>query len=1134
MAERRNAHLAVDEVIAAAAGGLRDPVAIAHWRECPDCIRDVSEWESACAELSHLRTGPTPVGECPPMEVLAGFASGGPEAQDEPTRTHIMQCGRCAAILRDAFESEDVANPTPNNVIELKPKKPKWVAYSYAAAAALLLASFGTWWLLHSSFQPEHLLAEAYTSRRPFEYRLPDAGYAPVRQERGAAGSTFDRPEALVSAEAAARKELAADPNDPEALRLKGITQLLEQDYDGSIDSLKEAALKRPNDLDLLADLGTAYAVRGDVEKNHQDYGEAMERFLHVLKHKPNDERILFNLALTYEKLWLVDEAIDTWRKVIALNPPEGWLHEAQTHLAAMEQIRKNKQKADGAAIHDPAQFLASRPSGSPFDPLAYHEIVWKEWLPKAAEDQAALQASAVIARALKTQIRDPALEVTVEQLLKNRNCKGFALLAQAMIDNQSGGTDVAAEEASQAARILAADGFNIAAARAHIELAYADRWANKYQECEQLTEEAARFLDGRYPWLAGTAHLEHAACVGRAGQDGQERSENSKAFATLSGQKIWPVALRAQGFVLSVDAFDGNYGAVWQNGVEGLRAYWTTSASLLRAQAFQVFLGQAAYILGLRESAVVLYRATIRSAHLAGNGELEAVNEASLAALYRVTGDQKSEVVELRVAEKALANIGVGQRKPVAADHLRWEAKLERLEAEVRANDPGTIDLARIQSDLNELRAQAHSEIVSDQIRLEQLSGSVLAAAGKWREAEPEFEKALQMTKADAESFPDWVNRMPVFEIAAPACQTLTQIQLRQEHNPAQALETWQLCRPVSSRGSLNNVLVTMAELPAGIVVWKQSAGQVSARWVNAGAASVHAAVDNFLEMCSSPNSSEREIKLLGSRIFQWLLAPELGSNSEAPVMVSADSWLAAIPFGALSDSHGEYLFARRAFTKVYGPALQADPASGSIPLDALALVVYAPNGAMPGRRVLPFLSSAQQEASEVASHFPHATVLREPPTEEVIRQMSDASIFHFSGHGWANGGNGGLILSASGPATEARYLSANSLVGKKWPRCELVVLSACLTATGEGKGVVNNQSLVQALFGTGARRIVAARWSVDSEASRALMGRFYHALAKGKKVSQALAEAANETARTSGNAHPYYWAGFEAYGAI
>ena len=179
-----------------------------------------------------------------------------------------------------------------------------------------------------------------------------------------------------------------------------------------------------------------------------------------------------------------------------------------------------------------------------------------------------------------------------------------------------------------------------------------------------------------------------------------------------------------------------------------------------------------------------------------------------------------------------------------------------------------------------------------------------------------------------------------------------------------------------------------------------------------------------------------------------------------------------------------------------------------------------------------MPYLTGAEQEAAEVSQQFKSPTVLRGPEAtpDALALNASRTDVFHFSGHGWANGGNGALILPA-GPDGGTRFANAADLGRQNWRRCSLAVLSACLTAAGEGRGAVNNQSLVQAMLNAGARNVIAARWSVDSAATHALMGRFYRRLMSGEEVADALSEASAEVARMDGWRHPYYWAAFDVF---
>ncbi len=116
---------------------------------------------------------------------------------------------------------------------------------------------------------------------------------------------------------------------------------------------------------------------------------------------------------------------------------------------------------------------------------------------------------------------------------------------------------------------------------------------------------------------------------------------------------------------------------------------------------------------------------------------------------------------------------------------------------------------------------------------------------------------------------------------------------------------------------------------------------------------------------------------------------------------------------------------------------------------------------------------------------------------------------------------GNGALLL-APGSDGEPGSSRRRELSEQDWSRCLLAVLSACLTAEGEDRGPVNNESLVRALLSAGAHRVMAARWSVDSQSTRHLMESFYLQLLRGETPARALAASANEVASASRWKHP------------
>jgi CHAT domain-containing protein len=99
---------------------------------------------------------------------------------------------------------------------------------------------------------------------------------------------------------------------------------------------------------------------------------------------------------------------------------------------------------------------------------------------------------------------------------------------------------------------------------------------------------------------------------------------------------------------------------------------------------------------------------------------------------------------------------------------------------------------------------------------------------------------------------------------------------------------------------------------------------------------------------------------------------------------------------------------------------------------------------------------------------------------------------------------------------------------------RSELVVLSACQTASGKlyrGEGM---SSIGQAFLLAGAKGILSSLWNVDDQQAPVLMSTFYEHLEEGIAKPSALQQAQVAYLGKSSfrMAHPYFWAGFVGLG--
>lgn len=163
----------------------------------------------------------------------------------------------------------------------------------------------------------------------------------------------------------------------------------------------------------------------------------------------------------------------------------------------------------------------------------------------------------------------------------------------------------------------------------------------------------------------------------------------------------------------------------------------------------------------------------------------------------------------------------------------------------------------------------------------------------------------------------------------------------------------------------------------------------------------------------------------------------------------------------------------------------------------------------------------------------------------EEAFRRepLDQYRILYFATHGLLPGelrcqSEPGLVLTPpASPATshEVDGLLASSEIAKLSIKADLVVLSACNTATGgDSLGGDSLSGLASAFFQAGARGLVASHWQVPSAATRRLMSAMFGALGANRDATtdSALQSAQIEMIGDATTAHPFFWAAFVILG--
>jgi CHAT domain-containing protein len=377
-------------------------------------------------------------------------------------------------------------------------------------------------------------------------------------------------------------------------------------------------------------------------------------------------------------------------------------------------------------------------------------------------------------------------------------------------------------------------------------------------------------------------------------------------------------------------------------------------------------------------------------------------------------------------------------------------------------------------------------------------------------------------------------------------AYRALVAIRLREAADPEETLELWESHRSehqlpdnfhTALQALASETVLSYAQSSDGFAIWVADDRGTFAHWTPVSAPTLQRVAQQFSERCADLAAPLALVQQDGNQLYRWLIQPvEARLAIGRTLVIEADGVISRIPMQALVDDSGRYLGDRYSLVWSPGVWLESVPVArrqrGSSPR---ALVVGAP--AIEGDMAVAFppLPDALREARAVASRLPNATLLAgsHATLEAVEREFPAAEIFHFAGHGFINATGGGLVLAAPQGRKEAAVLDATRIVPERLARCQLAVLSACSTGTGESEELVDPEGLASSFLRAGVPAVVAARWRIDSAATTSLIDEFYQAFLKGAPAPEALRAAASTLRSRPQTAHPYYWAAFSAFGS-
>ena len=275
-------------------------------------------------------------------------------------------------------------------------------------------------------------------------------------------------------------------------------------------------------------------------------------------------------------------------------------------------------------------------------------------------------------------------------------------------------------------------------------------------------------------------------------------------------------------------------------------------------------------------------------------------------------------------------------------------------------------------------------------------------------------------------------------------------------------------------------------------------------------------------------------DAKPAAQQLYQWLISPldeALAAHGVENIIYLPDGVLRYVPLAAFFDGQ-RWLAEKYQSHNITAATIDDLLATNNAPLSVMAgaftdsLLTHA---VQVGAETFFYkgLRAAKEEIGNLQRAVPNTLALLNSDftAARTLSSVGDHRIVHLATHAQFVPGQpeDSFILFGDGGTVDMQQIQNWEL-----PAVDLVVLSACQTAsstTGEGKEILGLGFQIQK---TGASAAIASLWSVNDSATAALMSQFYKALSQGQTKAQALKTAQNKLINSNLLSDPHDWAAF------
>ncbi len=883
---------------------------------------------------------------------------------------------------------------------------------------------------------------------------------------------------------------------------------------DRAVARLHVSADLRPDDPDVRNDLAVALLLRAEAMDRTWDATEALDHLQRVLDADSTHAPARFNRALALDRLGLVNMAFEEWARVGEVDPERAWRAEARDRGARLAR------RADSAAVHVPRvdsvlRIVArARADGS----------LWE-----AARREAALLADR----------GEDGVQTLIDALTgPDPDGRGLPAGLESYVEALDLWRAGALEESQRVYRRVLE--FTAALGpearylrwRATVGAARKSIYDNEYLEAEAALSGV--LLDSRRFAAAetrGHALWALALSVGNRGDMSAASSHLAAAESlfTALGQRRETAALRSMKAELL--GAEGATSAALDRFVATLPLYGRDGGNL-----HQNLLSTAGRLVAARHprAAVWFHREGLHLSGARENPQFRIEALIRLAQSEAQAGDSALAGAYLREARRGFPTI----RDSAMA--LRVRAEYDEL---VGMHVPGLAAPAR-----DSLLTAAVEYFADGGNRFKvpallERRGTHRIESGRVAEGRADLLGAVATVEEQLEGMENPGQRAVLIRARSAAVEALVASHLALGDTVAALMALDGPRARASQRtgrtGGAEWPADLSASVPAGSAIvayglvaddayaWVLGPDRVALRRLPVGTTALAASVDR-LRFALGTGASVDGVASLTAGLWADLVAPvEPLLDGVESVTVVLDGPLHGLPISVLGDRPGDFL---RRYRLVHAPSVafalegarygaRASPG----PTLSVAASEWDPER-YPG---LPALAFAEDEASEVAAVYDAEPVVR-PEADGLARNLEEAGIFHFAGHGLYRSDRqdlSTLVLPGPGGGLTAARIAGLDLSGLR-----LAVLAACSTQEGSRGAEGGLSGLTWSFLDAGARGVVGSLWAIPDQATSRLMIDLHRRVAAGEEGADAL-RAAQLEAAGAGDAG-WTWAAFRYEG--